>query len=1024
MNFSQLSIRNPLPAILLFVLLGVCGLVSFKRMAVQNSPDIEVPVVLVNTSLPGASPAQLESEVARKIDNALAAIPFVRHISSTISDGSVATSVEFRIGRDVDDAVTEVRAAVDRIRRDLPAEMRDPVIAKVADAGVDAVLTYTVSSARMDQAELSWLVDSTVSKALLRIGGVGRVARVGGISREVLIELDPARMAALNVSAAVVSQQLQRMQQESPSGRANIGGANQAVRTIGTVRSVADVAALDMVLPDGRKIRLDQVARVADTNADPTSILLLDGLPVVGFEVMRSTGASDLAVAEAVRQAVAQLSRSEHNVVFLETLNKVDAVQENYSGSMTLLYEGALLTVLVVWFFLRDWRATLISAVALPLSVVPTFLAIHLLGFTLNMVTLLSLALVIGILVDDAIVEIENIMRHLRMGKTPYQAALDAADEIGLAVVATTATLVAVFLPTAFLNDIVGQYFKQFGWTASVAVLASLLVARLLTPMMAAFLLKPVAQVQTHRESRLMAPYLKAVRWCLAHRKWTMLMSGAFFIGSLALIPHLPSDFIPPANGMTTNVSLELPPGSTLADTHAAAEQARALIETDADVTQVYSVVGDGGVRRASLSVSLTPRGERSRKQIEVNAALRAALAGVAGARVTVGDGDDGDELSFMLSGDDPETLKTAVTTIQRDIRSISGLGSIYSNISLVRPELIVVPDFARAADLGVTVDAIGQTLRVATEGDYDNALAKLNLPDRQLPIRVRLPASSRQDLGLLARLAVPGKNGNVPLGAVAELRIDSAPAQIDRRDRTRKVVIHVGLNGKDYDEVMDQIEELPAMKNLPADVKRGKQGDAERKGELFSSFLLALGIGILCVYMVLVLLFKGVMQPITVMAALPLSLGGAFLALLVTNSSLSMPSLIGLLMLMGISVKNSILLVEYAIRVRREGMSRFDALIDACRKRAQPIIMTTTAMSAGMLPIALGWSADPSFRAPMAIAVIGGLLTSTFLSLLVIPVVFTLVDDLVLWAARKGGRRSAALAPAPVAAPPAAAPQ
>jgi multidrug efflux pump subunit AcrB len=475
---------------------------------------------------------------------------------------------------------------------------------------------------------------------------------------------------------------------------------------------------------------------------------------------------------------------------------------------------------------------------------------------------------------------------------------------------------------------------------------------------------------------------------------------------------------------MTTNVSLELPPGSTLADTHAAAEQARALIETDADVTQVYSVVGDGGVRRASLSVSLTPRGERSRKQIEVNAALRAALAGVAGARVTVGDGDDGDELSFMLSGDDPETLKTAVTTIQRDIRSISGLGSIYSNISLVRPELIVVPDFARAADLGVTVDAIGQTLRVATEGDYDNALAKLNLPDRQLPIRVRLPASSRQDLGLLARLAVPGKNGNVPLGAVAELRIDSAPAQIDRRDRTRKVVIHVGLNGKDYDEVMDQIEELPAMKNLPADVKRGKQGDAERKGELFSSFLLALGIGILCVYMVLVLLFKGVMQPITVMAALPLSLGGAFLALLVTNSSLSMPSLIGLLMLMGISVKNSILLVEYAIRVRREGMSRFDALIDACRKRAQPIIMTTTAMSAGMLPIALGWSADPSFRAPMAIAVIGGLLTSTFLSLLVIPVVFTLVDDLVLWAARKGGRRSAALAPAPVAAPPAAAPQ
>jgi multidrug efflux pump subunit AcrB len=999
MNFSSLSIRNPLPAILLFFLLGVFGLFSFKAMPVQKSPDIDVPVVLVRTSLPGASPEQLESEVARRLENSLAAIPFVRHISTTINDGVVSISVEFRVGRDVGTALTEVRDAVDRIRRDLPAEMRDPVIGKVSDADVDAVLTYTVQSDRLGQAELSWLVDSAVSKALTRLPGVGHVTRVGGVDREVLVELDPVRMAALNVSAAVVSQQLERVQQEAPSGRASIGGGNQSMRTIGTVRSVADIAALELALPDGRHLRLDQVARVADAVSEPASIALLDGRRVVGFEVMRTPGASDITVAAAVRQAVAVIARSDNRVTFRETLNKVDAVKDNYAGSMALLYEGALLTVLVVWLFLRDWRATLISAIALPLSVVPTFLVIHLLGFTLNMVTLLSLALVIGLLVDDAIVEIENIMRHLRMGKSPLQAAHDAADEIGLAVVATSATLVAVFLPTAFLDDIVGQYFKQFGWTASVAVMASLLVARLLTPMMAAFLLKPAAPAM--RCSPLMAPYLRAVMWTLAHRKTTVALSCAFFAGSLALIPYLQSAFVPPEDGTTTNVALELAPGSTLEDTSAVAEQARALLMQDADVTQVYAVIGDGAARRAALSVSLKPRTARHRKQVEIDAALRARLAALPAARVTVGDGDD-DELMLMLASDDPAALHQAVSALQRDIRGIPGLGSIYSNVSLVRPELVVVPDFARAADLGVTVDAIGATLRVATEGDYDHALAKLNLPDRQLPIRVRLPASARADLSLLERLSVPGRSGNVPLSAVAAVRMDSAPAQIERRDRTRKVVIHVGLNGKESDAVLDDILDLPAMKNLPADVKRVKLGDAERKAELRGSFVQAILTGLLCVYLVLVLLFRGVMQPLTVMAALPLSFGGAFLALLVTGSPLSMPSLIGLLTLMGISGKNSILLVEYAIRVRRLGMSRTDALIEACRQRAQPVIMTTAAMGAGMLPIALGWGADPGFRAPLAIAVIGGLLTSTFLSLLVIPVVFTCVDDFSAWAVRK----------------------
>jgi multidrug efflux pump subunit AcrB len=1023
MNLSALSIRRPIPAILLFILLSVAGLISFKRMMIQEQPDIDFPIVFVSASLPGASPPQLESEVARKIESSLAAVSQVRHVFTTISDGVVQITVQFRLEKDAAEALNDVRDAVGRVRTELPADIRDPIISKLDLAGLP-ILTYTVASSQMDEEALSWFVDNQVSKSLLAVAGVGKVSRVGGVEREVLIELDPIRMAALNVSAADISRQLGRVQRESSGGQANISGARQSVRTIGTVKSTAEIAALDMALPDGRWIRLDQVARVVDGAAERTSITLLDGKPVVGFDITRSKGASEVTVAKAVRKAVEQLAKHEHQVVFKEAFNAVDSVQENYDGSMTLLYEGMFLTVLVVWFFLRDGRATLVSAAALPLSILPTFLVMSMLGFSLNMITLLSLALVIGILVDDAIVEIENIMRHLRQGKTPWQAALEAADEIGLAVVATTCTLVAVFLPTAFMNGVVGQYFKQFGWTASVAVAASLLVARLLTPMMAAHLLKPPSRVAP--PNRLLPRYLSAVRWCLGHRRRTLALAGLFFIGSVALIPLLPSGFIPPGDGIQTKVMLELAPGSTLEQTRAAAEQARGLIANNRDIArdmvQVYSAIGGDDVRIATLTVNLKARAQRQHKQSEINILLRELMRDVPGVRATVGSsGEAGEELELLLTGDDPEALKTAALAIQREIRTIPGLGSIYSSISLVRPEVIVTPDFAKAADLGVTAQAIGETLRVATAGDYEQALAKLNLPERQIPIRVRLPEAARHDLSLLERLPMPGKQGNVPLSSVAELRIDSGPARIDRLDRTRRVVIHVELNGQPLSDVQDLVDKLPAVKNLPASVQRGKSGDVEMMQELFTSFGLAMLIGILCVYMVLVLLFKGFMQPVTVMAALPLSIGGAFLGLLATRNALSMPSLLGLLTLMGIAVKNSILLVEYAIRARREqGLDRTGALLDACRKRAQPIIMTSVAMGAGMLPLALGVSADPSFRAPMAIAVIGGLITSTLLSLLVIPVVFTCVDDLMLWARRKWRRQRPAAVTAPAVVAPA----
>ena len=1021
MNVSAWSIRNPIPAILLFLLLTLAGLMGFRAMTVQNFPDIDLPSVTVSAALPGAAPAQLETEVARKMENALAALKGLKHLYTTVQDGAVTITAEFRLEKPTQEAVDDVRDAIARIRSDLPADLRDPVVQKVDLAGTP-ILTYTIASDRLDDEALSWFVDDAVSRRMLAVRGVGAVSRVGGVSREVRVELDPAMLLALGASASDVSRQLRQIQQDAPGGRSDLGGAEQAVRTLATVRSADELARMEIVLSDGRRVRLDQIARVSDTVAERRSAALLDGRPVVGFEITRSKGTGEIEVAEGVRAQIERLRAEHPEITFTEAFNFVDPVQEGYEGSMHLLYEGAVLAIIVVWFFLRDWRATLVSAVALPLSAIPTFALMHWLGFTVNVVTLLSLSLVVGILVDDAIVEIENIMRHLAMGKTPFEAAMEAADEIGLAVIATTFTLIAVFLPTAFMGGVAGKFFVQFGWTAAIAVFFSLVVARMLTPMMAAYLLRPVAHAET--PPRWMGAYLKMAAWCLKHRLLTMLATAVFFIGSFLLVPLLPTGFIPPDDLSQTQVTVTLPPGSTLADTTAAAEQARALVGSHPQVKMVYTAIGGGAagadpfapqgaaeVRKAVLTINMTHRDDRpgiSKQDIEAD--LRERLEALPGARTKVGFGGSSEKYILVLAGENGETLAAHARQVERELRTLPGIGNVTSSSSLVRPELIVRPDPVRAADLGVTTAAIADTLRVATRGDYDQSLPKLNLSQRQVPIVVRLPAEARTDLDLLGRLPVPGARGPVMLSSVATLELSSGPAQIDRYDRLRNINFEIELNGQPLGDIERQALALPSLQSLPPGVMQTTVGDAEAMAELFESFGLAMLTGVLCIYVVLVLLLKDFIQPVTILAALVLSIPGAFLALFITQTALSMPSMIGLIMLMGIATKNSILLVDYVVLARKEhGLGRLEAVLDACRKRARPIIMTTIAMGAGMMPIALGLGVDPSFRAPMAIVVIGGLITSTFLSLLVIPVVFTGIDDLMTlvgrWLRRGRGR-------------------
>jgi multidrug efflux pump subunit AcrB len=1006
MNVSSWSIRNPVPALMLFVLLTFGGVLSFNAMKVQNFPDIELPTVLVSASLPGAAPGQLETEVARKIENSIATVPGLKHIYTKVQDGGVSITAEFRLEKPVQEAVDDVRSAVSRISADLPADLRDPVVNKM-DLASQPVLSFTIRSPRMDEEALSWFVDNDVSRKLLAVRGVGAVTRVGGVTREVRVALDPARLQALGATAADISRQLRQVQTESAGGRADLGGGEQPMRTLATVGSAEELSRLELTLSDGRRIRLDQVATVSDTTAEPREAALLNGKRVVGFEVSRSKGESEVAVGAAVQKALVELKAQHPDLELTEAFNFVKPVEEEYTGSMHLLYEGAILAVLVVWLFLRDWRATFVSAVALPLSLIPAFIGMYLLGFSINVVTLLALSLVVGILVDDAIVEVENIVRHLRMGKTPYQAAMEAADEIGLAVIATTFTLIAVFLPTAFMSGVAGKFFKQFGWTASLAVLASLIVARVLTPMMAAYILKPI--VGQHNDPRWMKAYMRCAAWCLRHRVTTMVAATVFFFGSVALIPLLPTGFIPPDDNSQTQVYLELPPGSTLTQTIAVAEHARALVTGVHHIKSVYTTIGGGSAgadpfapkgsaeaRKATLTIQLSERGQRPVKQAIENQ-IRAALERLPGVRSKVGLGGSGEKYILVLTGEDPHALQAAAREVERDLRTIPGLGSVASSASLIRPEIAVRPDFVRAADLGVTSAAIGETLRIATMGDYDMSLPKLNLSQRQVPIMVKLDAAARQDLSLLERLAVPGVRGPVMLGQVATLEVTGGPAVIDRYDRSRNINFEIELSGLPLGEVTTRVQQLPSIMNLPPGVRVVEVGDAEVMGELFASFGLAMLTGVLCIYIVLVLLFKDFLHPVTILAALPLSLGGAFVGLLIAQKSFSMPSLIGLIMLMGIATKNSILLVEYAIVARRDHhMSRTDALLDACHKRARPIIMTTLAMGAGMLPIAIGLgAADPTFRSPMSIAVIGGLITSTVLSLLVVPAVFTYMDDL-----------------------------
>jgi hydrophobe/amphiphile efflux-1 (HAE1) family protein len=996
-NISAWAIRHPTLPLVLFFVLTFLGIVSFIRLPINLNPDISFPLIIVQVSQPGAAPAEIESQVTQKIEGAVRSVSGVRNISSRASEGGSFTSVEFEIGTPLDRALNDVRDAVSKVRADLPDGVDEPQVNRVDIEG-GAIAYYAVSTTGRSPEQLSWFVDNSVSKRLLSLSGVAQVSRGGGEDREIRVELDPARMQALGVTAAEVNQQLRLLNLNAPGGRAQMGGGEQSIRVLGTAASALELGQTQIRVAGGVVVRLADLAAVRDAVGERRSIERLNGRSAVTFGVSKSRGASDVSTLDRVEAEIAKIRADNPDIAITRVFTTVENTRRTYRSALTAMIEGSVLAVLVVFVFLRDWRATAISALAIPLSAIPTFAFMYWMDFTLNSISMLGLSLVAGVLVDDAIVEIENIVRHMRMGKSGWQAAIDAADEIGLAVVATSATIIAVFLPVSFMGGITGQYFKQFGLTVAAAVFFSLLVARLITPLVAAHTLKPHAELRS-ADGPWMKSYLEALRWSLEHRRATLLAGTLFFVASVALMVVVPKSFYPRSDFASSIVGVELPPGVRLEDTARVSSQVREILAAQPEVTDIIESIGGGDVRTATLYVSLLPPDERKVDQKGFEDRVRPSFAAVPDARVSF-QGEDvgggGRPITLYLTGEDPVRLEEAARRAVDAMRKLPGLRDPRINGDLERPELLVRPRLDQAAEYGVSVAAISQTIRIATLGDLPQNAAKFSLADRQVPIRVSLLESSRSDMATIENLPVrTATGGTVPLKAVAEMSFGRGPSTIRRYNQSRRIVIDAELDGVELGPALARIKALPELRELPDGVRLVEVGQAEFMTELFSNFLLAIAAGVLMVFAVLVLLFQRVFQPITILSALPLSVGGAVIALMLAGKSFSMPAVIGFLMLMGIVGKNSILLVDFAIEEMRAGKDRVEALVEAGHKRARPIIMTTVAMVAGMVPVAISIE---EFRVPMGVAVIGGLVTSTALTLLIVPAVFTLVDDVERW--------------------------
>jgi hydrophobe/amphiphile efflux-1 (HAE1) family protein len=996
MNMSTWAIRKPVPSLALFLMLCIVGMVGFFRLPVTQFPNIDIPIITISIGQAGAAPSEIANQIIKPIETTVSDVTGVKHVSATATDSLASITIEFALETDTDRALNDIKDAVARARSDLPEGITEPNVQRLDVTG-QAILTYAVSDPTRSIEDLSYFVDEVVGRELTAVGGVGKVARIGGNEQAIEVELNPDRLLALQLTASDVNTQLRQRNIDLGGGSGDLAGQDYSIRALGAAPTLDDLAATPITLASGAIVRLDQVGKVFEGSTEATSFALFNGQPVVAFGVFRATGASDLDAANNTKAKLASLAVEYPNATFSLIDDATIYTEGNFKSAMETLYEGAALAIIVVFLFLKNWRATLITAVALPLSIIPTFIVMQMMGFSLNTVSLLGITLVTGILVDDAIVEIENIVRHIQMGKPAYEASEEAASEIGMTVIAISFTIVAVFAPVSFMSGIAGQYFKQFGITVAVAVLFSLLVARLITPMMAAYFMKDGVGDHIEKDGFIMRSYMRILGWTLRNRTITLIFGLIVFAGSIFSATLLPTEFVPASDTGRAAVSIELPPGSRLEQTRTAAREVSDLIAEIPEVEVVLVDGGSAGQTKANLIIGFGQKEDRERSSFAISDDIAAKLATYPDARIFVLKEDGQRDISVNVLGDDVAKTAEAARTLASQINDLPEVVNASSAASLVRPEIQITPRPELAAEMGVSASALASTMRIATLGESDANSAKFTLGDRQIPIIVRVEESARSDLFRLEGLRVPSSTGApVPLSVVAEIALSTGPSQIERYDRQFRTTIQADLaKGALLGPATAAVDTVPLASNMPEGTAISAGGDAEAMGEIFTQFGLAMGAGILLVYIVLVLLFSSFVTPVTILLSLPLAIGGAIFALYIYGAGIGLSVIIGFLMLMGIVTKNAIMLVEFAISEMEQGADRSKAMLEAGHKRARPIVMTTIAMTAGMVPSAMALGPGGEFRAPMAVAVIGGLLLSTVLSLLFVPSLFSVINGL-----------------------------
>ena len=1007
MNISAWAMRRPIVPIVLFLAMMALGLLSFSKLPINAEPSAAYPIVNITVTQSGAAPDELENSVTRRIEDAVAGLIGVRHITSSITSGTSLCTVEFEFGTDLDRAANDVRDAVSRVRSDLPASIDSPVVTREDSEG-GALAYYALESANRDQTDLVWFADEVIGRSLLAQKGVSKVRRMGGEKREIRVELNAARLRALGLTAEQVHTLLAQGNVNRPGGTLQQDGSEKPIRVIGARRSVQELSQMPVAVGSGGTVRLGQIASVSDSHAVRSSLSRLDSREVVGFAVYRAKGHSDTAVAARVQQTLDKIGRDNPDVRIREIHSAVSNTLESYEAAMSALVEGMLITVLVVFAFLRGWRPTLVAAITLPLSILPAFAVIHWLGYTLNSISLLAIMLVVGVLVDDAIVEIENIQRHIQTGKRPFRAAFDASSSLAFAVTAISATIVAVFLPVSFIDGFTGLYFRQFGITVSVAVISSWLAARTIVPVLAAYLLRPYTGDRHVRRGLLRRLYLSALSIALRHRLACVCLALCLLAGSAGIVAMLPTGFLPKSDTGLTQVDFELPAGSSIEQTDRVLSRAAGMLQGHRAVQSVFSTAGsDSEPAKGQLLVRLKPHKERDLTQKEFEDKFRSMLVSIPDARFVFKNDMAARDVSVMLTGNDPQTLVQTARTLRTQMQSIRCLANVQIVAPAQSPDLRVRLKPAQAAGRGVTAESLGNLLQIATVGDIGGKAAYFDLPDRQIPIRVVLRAADRSNPDAVGHLLVPGASGAaVPLNAVAAIEPGASPTRIDRFDRERVISVQADLAaGYSLGEALGELSELEVLGNLPPGVSLHDSDEAQSMDEMFGEFGAAIAWGVLAMALILIIMFGDFLQPLTILIALPLSIGGAAAGLLAWGRCLDMSSVIGILLLLGIVAKNSILLVDFVIEKRKAGAGRTAALISSGSERVRPIMMTTLAMSAGMLPALFATGAGAAFREPMAIALIAGLISSTLLSLVFVPVMYALVDDLNIALGRILGR-------------------